>query len=409
MRFGLLSLFLIFLSINAIYAQDEQISFPPSIAPIRTVLLSYLREEKDPRDKFGDPRLDLIREIRKTFPKLDIRVTSTLSKDRLFEKYPDLKSTVSQVVQIKMNSIQDPYEFGWDRGEQLQLIQFPYAESKTMAPLFPEAKNTTPLPSAGKTAAGKMHFTHPSGTASRTAGGNVEFLPDGTPITGLNLPQDAVEFLSRTSGKEVLQVDTSWNSSHDLDEVFLWTIDPTKKARCILFYLDVKGAKALLTKDNLDEYVNTEVSVLKKLYAALGVIIDPATEKKMKSDLAEGNAALLSVLGRLNELQDVIDEEVSKIIAHPGMKDCRKVALPVVYADSSNPNDGFGMQFENQINSLVIEYHVFTLRSRLPAQQRAIEDIFKKNGFSVHSFDSHGFDGGGGNMHCSTNTIRNLR
>src|SRR3989338_10781767 len=136
MRFGLLSLFLIFLSINAIYAQDEQISFPPSIAPIRTVLLSYLREEKDPRDKFGDPRLDLIREIRKTFPKLDIRVTSTLSKDRLFEKYPDLKSTVSQVVQIKMNSIQDPYEFGLDRGEQLQLIQFPYAESKTMAPLF---------------------------------------------------------------------------------------------------------------------------------------------------------------------------------------------------------------------------------------------------------------------------------
>lgn len=396
MRLGLLSLFLLFPSINAIYAQEEKISYPPSIAPIRTVLLSYLREDKDPRDKFGDPRLDLIREIRKTFPKLVIRVTSMLSKDQLFAKYPDLKSTVSQVVQLKMNSIQDPFEFGWDRDGHLQLIQFPYTE----------AKKTTPIPFAGKTAADKMHFTHPSGARPRTAGGNVEFLPDGTPITGLNLPQDAVEFLSQTSGKEVLQVDTSWNSSHNLDEVFLWTIDPTKKARCILFYLDVKGAKELLTKDNLDEYASIEVSVLKKLYVALGVVIDPATEKRMKSDLAEGSAALLSALGRVNELQDVIDEEASKVIAHPGMKGCRTVALPVVYADSSNPNDGFGMQFENQINSLVIKEHVFTLRSRLPAQQRAIEGIFKENGFSVHSFDSHGFDGGGGNMHCSTNTIR---
>jgi hypothetical protein len=64
------------------------------------------------------------------------------------------------------------------------------------------------------------------------------------------------------------------------------------------------------------------------------------------------------------------------------------------------------MEFENQINSLVVENHIFTLRSHLPAQQRAIETIFRENGFTVHSFESHGFDGGGGNMHCSTNTVR---
>lgn len=408
MKFGNLLLVGALLFVHGAYSQEDFLSYPPSIAQVKTVLLSYLREEKDPRDKFGDPRLELMREIRKVFPKLDIRITSTLPKERLFALHPELKNVVNAVVQVKMNSIQDPFEFGWDRDGHLHLIDFSYAEAKVMEPLFPEAKKALTLPATGKTAVGEMHFKPSVVAEKRLAGGNVEFLPDGTPIAGLNLPQDAVEFLSRTSGKETLQVDTGWNSSHDLDEVFLWTIDPTRKAKCILFYLDVKGAKELLTKANLDEYVTSEIEVLKKLYASLGFVFDETGRKKLQAQLEAGNTELLAALASINELQDVIDGGVTKIMAHPGMRECRKVALPVVYADSSNKNDGFAMQFQNQINSLVIENQVFTLRSHLPAQQRAVEGIFRENGFTVHSFEPYGFDGGGGNMHCSTNTVRQL-
>lgn len=385
----------------------EHLNFPPSIAPVQAVLLSYTHDDSVETKLFPNPRLDLIKDVRKTFPDLDIRISSELSAERLFQINPELKSMVNGIIQLTdMTSIQDPLEFAWDNAGQLKALSFGYDSSETVAKLLPEASLLI-VPMQGQSQTEKIKWQ--SHQKWRWAGGNVEFLPDGTPIMGLNVPKDAVDYYAQASGKEVLQVDTGWDSSGDLDEVFLWTNDPTKRASCILFHLDVVAGAKLLTDQNIEDYKRSEVAEMKALFEKLGAGFD---EGEALQHLDANVKTIKASLAQIEDLQDLINLQTAKIMAHPSMKACREVALPIIYAaDLGNyPQGGdFGMQFNNQINSLVIENQAFMLKADFPAQQKAIEQIYAENGFMVHAFSAKGFDGGGGNMHCSTNTVRILQ
>jgi hypothetical protein len=402
-------------------ADIPRISFPSSSAPVHTVVLSYTRNDDDSGEEgfeFGqhipNPRLDLIRKVRERFPELEIRLTSELTPSRLFELHPDLETIAHSVVQIpNMTSVQDPVEFGYNSDGQLMILSFgiepdgPYSQAYPLISLIPEG-DLVSVPSTGPTRTEEMQWT--ARNTRRWAGGNVEFLPDGTPVMGLNAPQDAVLFYAQVSGKTVLQLDTGWNSSGDLDEVFLWTQDPLQKASCILFQLDVKSGAELLTQTNIAEYKTQALKEMREFFEKIGMG-EYFDEEEARAEIEDRVQTLLVSLDRIPELQKLIDQEAHKIMTHPSMADCRRVKLPVIYAEDllNNPEGGsFGMEFNNQINSLVIENQVFTLTSKFPAQQRAIEKVFAENGFDVNSVSSQGFDGGGGNMHCSTNTIRKL-
>jgi hypothetical protein len=384
---------------------DSRLFFPPSIAPVKTVLLSYIHIN----DGRPNPRLQLIREIRETFPEIDIRITSDLPVEEMYAYHPELKKIVNAVVRIPMASIQDPLEFAWDREGELHALSFNRSDSTTIFKLFPEASLIS-VPNLEKGNIAEMKWI----TKTRWAGGNVEVLPDGTPIMGLSAPSDAVDFYSQLSGKSVLQVDTGWNSSGDMDEVFLWTNDPKKPGSCILFSLDVVAGSQLLTDKNIADYKLTEIEEIKKLFKILfegKKFEENKLEAFHKDRIDKEILNLKRSLSEVPELQQLIEQESRKIMAHPSMKNCRNVRLPVIYAARDEETNSllggkFSMIFNNQINSLVIQNHAFMLKSNFPAQQKSIEKVFAENGFIVHPISAKGFNGGGGNMHCSTNTVR---
>ena len=343
-----------------------------------------------------DPRLELIRDVVRIFPSLPVVVNSDMSVSEFYQSYPDLQGKLGHVVQSHNTSIQDAFEFFYKGDGSLNVLNTQYYSDGDVLSFFP-GSNVINLNSKTDVPAGR-HWRSSIERNLRYAGGNIEFLLDGTPLLGKNIPKGVYEWFKTNSGKEPLLVESAWNSSGDLDEIFLMTTDPLNKNSCILFYSDLVAGSDLAVQG-----------------------ITYFKENGIWNNIPERTREFLILTSRhdplLDETQQIIKRDLQTILSHSSMTNCRAVGVPQVYAESSYNGippyaieAGFKPQMYalagNQVNSLVIQNHIFYLESGSLIQEAAAKSIFEENGFTVHSYSAAGFDGGGGSMHCSTNTIR---
>lgn len=377
--------------------------FPPSSSQVETVILSHTWAYNDPRNAFEingkkleDPRLRLIRDIARLFPKINIILNTNMAVEDFYESYPDLKGKLKGVVPYVNHSIQDAFEFAYDHEGELVILSTNYMFPEKIQKFFPGTKIETI--STGEPKPAFQAWRSSSERYIRYAGGNIEFLLDGTPLLGKNIPKKVYDWFKNQSG-EVLTVDSAWNSSGDLDEIFLITSDPLAKNDCIVFYLDALAGREILiqTIESLHQQDNWTKLPAERQEELVGYLT--------KSQIAK-------------DLQAVIRRDLETIISQDSMKNCRTQAIPQLYAEDKmsfedkaliSQNDfkpQISMVFGNQVNSLVIGNHVFLLESQFLPQQMAVEAVYENNGFTIHKYTPMAFDSGGGQMHCSTNTVR---
>lgn len=388
------------------HGNPKNLYFPPSSSQVETVILSHTWEYNDPRNnltvngrKITDPRLKLIEDISHLFPDLGIIVNATMSSDEFYKSYPDLKGKIKKVISYTNHSIQDAFEFAYDELGKLVVLNTGYMSNEKVREFFPKA-----LLSRISTDYSEPAFKAWRSSSERFvryAGGNIEFLLDGTPLLGKNIPKEVYDWF-KDQFAEVLTVDSAWNSSGDLDEIFLITSDPLSKNDCIVFYLDVLAGRKILIQS---------IDLLQR--QGVWMSLPEETRNSLNSYLHQSTIA--------DELQKTILKDLKNITSQKSMKNCRAQAIPQLYTESfmdpvnkdlilkNNFKTQIAMTFGNQLNSLVINSHIFLLESSFQPQQNAVESIYRKNGFTVHTYTPNGFDSGGGQMHCSTNTIRKNR
>src|SRR5688500_6756329 len=105
-----------FLVVAALPLHADDLRLMPSHSPVRGVVLQHIPPAVD---GIPDSRLNVIRDVRRAFPKLDLRITSHLPLEQLW-KTTGLKDVVTAAVHVTakdgghLNQVQDPFEFGWD-------------------------------------------------------------------------------------------------------------------------------------------------------------------------------------------------------------------------------------------------------------------------------------------------------
>ena len=416
MRSTLFSLLFVF----SLPALADNIRLIPSNAKVKSVILSYLPAVLPA--SIANPRLLLIKEVRKAFPHLDVKVATDIPIDELWKVDGELKSIINDVVYLgsgNHNEIQDPFEFAWDYDRNRQVIfSFPgYPGFRPVTSFWKDAE-VIPVPGSMKPPA-----PIPGSEAGRIAGGNVAVLPDATPVLGNDAPKDSIDFFKRVSpAGQVLLVDTAWTGSGDVDEVFLWTKDPTGKASCILFQLDVLAGSGLITADTIEQYKQELIADARQFTKALGYDVsedyftNPKTQwdrklaESVRKSFDDGYSQLTKGQAGIADIQKRIDASRNTLMATSGMAGCRTVPLPVIYNtrhdDCTGASCKYTMLFENPVNSMVIEDQVFSLEPPFAPEKNAIERIFQDNGFNVHWFSATGFNEAGGNMHCNTKLVR---
>lgn len=397
----------------------EDIRLIPIHAPVESVLLSYVSNTGVAELLGENPRVTLIREIRKAFPKIHIRVTSDVPEEQLYKEAPELKGAINDIRLVPEKSgrginIQDPFEFAWDvRKNRYTALILEDRGKEFNDSVLASFDDLTRI-----TVPGKELPLSKIAAYGRLAGGNVEALPDGTPIIGNSAPKDSIDFFDglSPSGKAVV-VDSDWTGSRDIDEVILLAKDPRNRNRCLLFHLDVKAGKELMTERNKSELRANEIEGMRILFQKIlkkeirkDYFSDPKTEeeklivKEVEKGLTLIEQALTDGQNGIDDIQRRIDRSVTGLMSHPSMKGCRAIPIPIVYSkDLDNGTKQYGMKFNNAINSMVIDNHVFSFSMGFPAQQREVERIFRENGFISHWISAKGFNAAGGNLHCNSN------